>query len=262
MLRPVTYHRQSASIHAGFKDTNGPLWCWAGPCECGAFFNVPRLPLTGRNAHSTFITVPLMQRHFQQANTKRATGFSLFELLIVMTIIVTITAMAAPNMMERVRNGRVQEAAEDVREVLAFARQQAIDSGVDYHVRYEVDGQAVVAIPSEPQPTLVNQAGSNSSQAQVLVMSLVLEPEKMFLRAMKGENAGGEQLEPAVFANLDGNEGLSSRSWSAPILFRFDGSAEDRTFRLMDEENRTSEISVRGLTGAIKVAPVFMMEAD
>jgi hypothetical protein len=30
----------------------------------------------------------------------------------------------------------------------------------------------------------------------------------------------------------------------------------------MDDENRTSEISVRGLTGAIKVAPVYMMEAD
>jgi prepilin-type N-terminal cleavage/methylation domain-containing protein len=127
-----------------------------------------------------------MQRHFQQAKTLRTNGFSLFELLIVMTIIVTITAMAAPNMMERVRNGRVQEAAEDVREVMAFARQQAIDSGVDYHVRFEVNGQAVVAIPSEPQPTLVNQAGSNSSQAEVLVMSLVLEPEKMFLRADEG----------------------------------------------------------------------------
>ena len=205
---------------------------------------------------------PFMHRHVQQFKTTGNRGFSLFELLIVMTIIVTITAMAAPNMMERVRNGRVQEAAEDVREVLAFARQQAIDSGVDYHVRFEVNGQAIVAIPAEPQPTLVNQAGSNSSKIEVLVMSLVLEPEKMFLRGMKGENAGGEQLEPAVFANLDGNEGLSGRSWSTPILFRFDGSAEDRRFRVMDEENRTSEISVRGLTGAIKVAPVFMMEAD
>ena len=203
-----------------------------------------------------------MHRRPQQLERIGNCGFSLFELLIVMTIIVTITAMAAPNMMERVRNGRVQEAAEDVREVMAFARQQAIDSGVDYHVRFEVNGQAVVAIPAEPQPTLVNQAGNDSSQTEVLVMSLVLEPEKMFLRAVKGENAGGEQLEPAAFANLDGNDSLSNRSWSTPILFRFDGSAEDRTFRVMDEENRTSEISVRGLTGSIKVAPAFMMEAD
>lgn len=203
-----------------------------------------------------------MRHYDQQLGTTGNRGFSLFELLIVMTIIVTITAMAAPNVMERVRNGRVQEAAEDVREVLAFARQQAIDSGVDYHFRFEVNGHAVVAIPAEPQPTLVNQAGTNSSQAEVRVMSLVLEPEKMFLRAAQGENAGGEQLEASVFANLDGNDNLSSRSWSTPILFRFDGSAEDRTFRVMDEENRTSEISVRGLTGAINVAPVFMMEED
>ena len=203
-----------------------------------------------------------MHRRCQQLERIGNCGFSLFELLIVMTIIVTITAMAAPNMMERVRNGRVQEASEDVREVMAFARQQAIDSGVDYHVRFEVNGQAVVAIPAEPQPTLVNQAGSDSSLAEVLVMSLVLEPEKIFIRAVKGENAGGEQLEPAALANLDGNDNLSNRSWSTPILFRFDGSAEDRTFRVMDEENRTSEISVRGLTGSITVAPVFMMEAD
>ena len=203
-----------------------------------------------------------MHRRPQQLERIGNRGFSLFELLIVMTIIVTITAMAAPNMMERVRNGRVQEAAEDVREVMAFARQQAIDSGVDYHVRFEVNGQAVVAIPAEPQPTLVNQAGRDSSLAEVLVMSLILEPEKIFIRAVKGENAGGEQLEPAALANLDGNDNLSNRSWSTPILFRFDGSAEDRTFRVMDEENRTSEISVRGLTGSITVAPVFMMEAD
>ncbi|RLS72618.1 MAG: prepilin-type N-terminal cleavage/methylation domain-containing protein, partial [Planctomycetota bacterium] len=60
-----------------------------------------------------------MRHHVQQSRTTGNCGFSLFELLIVMTIIVTITAMAAPNMMERVRNGRVQEAAEDVREVMA-----------------------------------------------------------------------------------------------------------------------------------------------
>lgn len=203
-----------------------------------------------------------MRRHLQQPGANGNQGFSLFELLIVMALIVTITAMAAPNMMERVRNGRVQEAAEDVREVLAFARQQAIDSGVDYHVRFEVNGQAIVAIPAEPQPTLVNSAGRDATKSEILVMSLVLEPEKMFLRAMAGENAGGEQLEPAVFADLDGSQNLSGRSWSTPILFRFDGSADDRRFRVMDDENRTSEISVRGLTGAIKVAPVYMMEAD
>lgn len=46
-------------------------------------------------------------------------GFSLFELLIVLAVIVSVTAMAAPSLMDRLQNGRVQDAAEGVREVLA-----------------------------------------------------------------------------------------------------------------------------------------------
>jgi hypothetical protein len=51
-------------------------------------------------------------------------------------------------------------------------------------------------------------------------------------------------------------------TWSSPIVFRADGSADDRTFRVMDEESRSAEITVRGLTGSVRVSPVFIMEDD
>lgn len=188
-------------------------------------------------------------------------GFSLFELLIVLAVILTISGLAAPTLMDRVQNGRIQEAAENVREVLANARRYAIDAGVDYHFRFEVNGQAVVAIPAELNPTLANSFSADPADTRSLLEALILD-DSLFLRALKDENPGGEQLEPQFFDTLTEAGDLAQRTWSTPILFRFDGTAEDRTFRVMDEEGRESQISVRGLTGAVRVTPVFTMEDD
>jgi type II secretory pathway pseudopilin PulG len=188
-------------------------------------------------------------------------GFSLFELLIVLAVIVTITAMAAPNLMDRVRNGRVQDAAEGVREVLGNARRYAIDSGVDYHFRFEVNGHAVVAIPAEPNPVLANNFSADAKDTRTPLEALIFGDE-ILLRAKKDENPGAEQLESKAFDTLTEAGDLSRRTWSSPILFRFDGTAEDRKFRVMDRDGRTAEVSVRGLTGAVRVSPVYLMEAD
>ncbi len=202
-----------------------------------------------------------MKRRRIITNTNFNNGFSLFELMIVMAIIITITAMAAPNLMERVKNGRVQEAAEGVREVIANARRYAIDSGVDYHLRFEVNGQAVAAIPAEPSPTLSNVFSSDRKDTRTQLEALILD-DKMFIRAMKGDNPGAEQLDPKYFATLDEAGDLAQRTWSSPVLFRFDGTAEDRTFRVMDADRRTAVVTIRGLTGAVRIGPVYMMEED
>ena len=186
-------------------------------------------------------------------------GFTLFELMIVLAILVAVTAMAAPQMMERIRSGRVQEAAENVREVLAAARTYAIDTGVDYHFRFEVGGNYVVAIPAEQDASIGNSYDSDSETAEFLYRSGEL-PETIFLRNSFGDTSGSETLKGHAFGNLENAGNLASKTWSMPILFRFDGSAEDKTFRVMDEEQRSCDVSVRGLTGAIRTSGVFIME--
>ena len=186
-------------------------------------------------------------------------GFTLFELMIVLAILVAVTAMAAPTMMERVRSGRVQEAAENVREVLAAARTYAIDTGVDYHFRFEVGGNNVVAIPAEQNASIGNSFDSDGETSEFLYRSGEL-PKTIFLRSSFGETSGSETLKSQAFGNLENAGDLASKTWSMPILFRFDGSAEDKTFRVMDEQQRSCDVSVRGLTGAISTSGVFIME--
>ena len=192
---------------------------------------------------------------------RRRSGFTLFELMIVVAIIVAVTALAAPGMMERVRSGRVLEAAEDVREVLAACRKYAIESGVDYHFRFEPGGHFVVAIPAEQNVSIGNSADADGEDAEFIYLSGEL-PETIFLRTSQGDTSGGETLDGPAFGDLENAGTLASKNWSMPILFRFDGSAEDKSFRVLDEQQRSCEVTVRGLTGTISLSGVFIMEEE
>ena len=186
-------------------------------------------------------------------------GFSLFELMIVVAIILAVTAMAAPGMMERVRSGRVKEAAEHVSTMLANARTYAIDTGVDYHFRFELDGHSFVAIPAEVDVSIGNSNNSDPETAEFVYSAGEL-PITIFLRYSQHDKAGGETLKVQAFSKLENAGELAGKSWSEPILFRFDGSSESKKFRVMDEEQRSCDVSVRGLTGAISTTGVFIME--
>lgn len=199
----------------------------------------------------------------QTTNSIRSgrSGFSLLELLIVIAVLLSVAAMAVPPMMDRLQSGRVQDAAESVREVLANARRYAIDAGVDYHFRYELNGRAFVAIPAEPSPVLANSYSGDEEDTRIVVEAGELD-ETLFIKPMPEADTLSESLEVEAFTDLPNAGELAQKTWSAPILFRFDGTAEDSQFRVMDDGTRTAEITVRGLTGSARVSQVFPMEQE
>lgn len=200
-----------------------------------------------------------MKRIASNSSSPLRSAFSLFELMLVLAILVMVTSIAVPPMMDRVKNGRVQEAADLVRETLANARRYAIEAGVDYHFRYEVNGTSFVAIPAEPNPGLANNYSKDTEDIRVALESGELD-EDLLISAAEGDESGSETLETEAFSQLSNAGELAGKTWSRPIVFRFDGTAEDRTFRVRSTDRRTSEITVRGLTGAVRATQVFEME--
>ncbi len=204
-----------------------------------------------------------MRRSRAHSRSLLRQGYSLLELLLVLAVIVTASAMAVPQLMDRLASGRVQDGADAVREVLAGARRFAIEAGVDYHFRYEMNGTSFVAIPADPlnRPASSYTADEESSVTNVVVQSGELEAG-LTLSPFREDSSVTESLEAEAFLDLPDAGTLAGKTWSLPILFRFDGTAEDHRFRLLDEEGRSAEIRVRGLTGAAWVSQVFRMEED
>ncbi|MCA9036997.1 MAG: prepilin-type N-terminal cleavage/methylation domain-containing protein [Planctomycetaceae bacterium] len=197
-----------------------------------------------------------MKRKASQLVVLQPSGFSLMELMIVMALIVIVAGLAAPNLIERMKGNRVYSAADQVREVLSEARTYAIDSGIDYQFRYEPQGQFFVILPTEQEPSTSNSVSTGSETSEYMRLSGQLD-EDLLIQPMPDESDTIERLEPLWFGGLPDAGTLATKSWSSPIYFRFDGSATDRRFRVTDPDGRTSELSVRGLTGAVRMTPVY-----
>ncbi len=78
-----------------------------------------------------------MKRQSGRTRTSSLSGFSLMEVLIVLAILIAVSAMAAPALIDRIKDSNIQESAESVREIVSEARTYAIDSGIDYQFRFE-----------------------------------------------------------------------------------------------------------------------------
>lgn len=139
---------------------------------------------------------------FVKQSPHRRSGYTFFELMIVLAIILIVSALAAPSLMDRVRSGNVREAAQHVSEVLAAARTYAIDTGVDYHFRFEVGGNNVVAIPAEPGETLGNSNGSDTDSADLLYHTAKLS-DTIALQYTQDHTSGSETLKGPAFGNLE-----------------------------------------------------------
>ena len=182
----------------------------------------------------------------------------MFELIIVVAIIALVAAMAAPQLLSMIRESTVFEAADNVRETMGESRRYAIDTGIDYEFRYEVNGSTVVVLPSELEQDV--DESDNTSQTTGSYVRLAVElPESIQVKAAEGVEESSERLEASVFGNLAGSQ-LSQKSWSAPVLFRFDGTSDDFELRVTDENGLTSTVSVRGLTGSARTSQVYEEE--
>src|SRR5688572_2277518 len=67
---------------------------------------------------------------------RRARGFTLVELVAVVVIIAIVAALAMPSITSRLRERRVQQAAQTVAQIYSTARMRAMGRGAAVLVRY------------------------------------------------------------------------------------------------------------------------------
>ncbi|MCA9049669.1 MAG: type II secretion system protein [Planctomycetaceae bacterium] len=184
-------------------------------------------------------------------------GFSLLELLMVTAILAMISALAAPQLMSMMRESAVFEAADRVREAMGDARRYAIDTGIDYEFRYEINGSSIVVLPTESELNLDESGTASTTTERYIRLSLEL-PESLRLHGTSAEETS-ERLDPAVFGDLPGGQ-LAQKNWSSPIVFRFDGTSSGAEVRVSDATGLTSSVTLRSLTGSARVSLVFQEE--
>jgi len=190
-------------------------------------------------------------------------GFTIFELLIILALLVTIVAVSWPALQQFYLQYQLRQAGALVQARMAGARVHAIDTEVDYQFRFEPGGQRFIVLPFDTQALAESSASasSNSSTASHTARHFpklggrLPSPRARFDPASSGANSPqsvpGEWL--AGMRDADQYNGIT---WSAPILFHADGAASAGHIIIRDNKARTVTVSVRALTGGVSVTPI------
>jgi len=197
-------------------------------------------------------------------------AFTLFEVLVVLTIIAVIASLSWPRLMIFMRRQQVKSGASAVRARLDLGRVFAVNEGLTYQFRYEPHGRKFVLLPydiitkpesaNEVTRALTDEEGTQTKLAKVYEL-----PEGCSFhvpQAILGEAAGTERLHDGWLAFLmDGNSHRDT-TWSEPILYNPDGTASDGVITVIDEKRMFVTLVVRGLTATVAVSKAKEMSAQ
>ena len=187
-----------------------------------------------------------MQSHLRKtarASTHR--GYTLFEVLLVMAILVAVGAVAAPIFQQSFEVERLRKGADTLRTAWAKARVQAMSTGQTQVFQFEYSKNQFVVGPWESgaDPTEATSATIAVQRPGKLPDKILFyAAEKMAdARASGGAEEGGAQLAPQIF-------------------FYPDGTTSTAQVLLSNGKDRFVKVLLRGLTGVPRVRD--MVSAD
>jgi prepilin-type N-terminal cleavage/methylation domain-containing protein len=198
--------------------------------------------------------VPSMDAKSHQLRGSVRAGFTLLELLLVLAVMVTLAALSWPRMMRYVEENSLKQNVETVRRELAATRILAIESGLTYQFRFEPNGQAFVILPFD-RPEIVDTDDEATAPTQKKPVVHMLSSDSQFEPATDktGKSTGGQRLNEMWLSRIKEGALYTDTIWSQPILFRPNGESQDAHLVIRDKNSNTIELTVRGLTGGVRV---------
>lgn len=188
----------------------------------------------------------------------RRSGFTLFELLIVLGMVLLIAGIVWPRMLSFYQTSVLKDHARRIHETVSAARLAAIDHGIAYQFFYEPSGRHYLMIPSEDQP--VSAGSDDAGESFILPARAGRLPENFTLSAADDRDDGSVSLTPEMLKDVPEELDLANVNWSLPVVFYPDGSGSDMRVEIEDDRQQYISISVRPLTGTASLSAVKRRE--
>lgn len=183
----------------------------------------------------------------------RRRGLTLVEICLVLALLVVIASFAIPLLGGAVERRSLMSGAGLLQAGWTRARLAAMQSGQPYVVRLEPKGSRFqvlsldqLALPESQDLQPENPDASNSPYDILRLFKTRLPSGVIFAKA---DVSNSNQLTATMGSAGDG-------PWSAPILFRPDGTTSDATVLLANEPGHTVRVTLRGLTGTSTASEV------
>jgi prepilin-type N-terminal cleavage/methylation domain-containing protein len=198
-----------------------------------------------------------MAQRLNSASGRHRRGFTLSEMLVVLGILVTVTALAQPALRGALGDSRLRSAAKLVRVELSKARLRAMQSGIAQQFRYQLGKSRFQIVPAVAvEQAELGRKGRQTGRDDVRPA----RTDRQRVAAANTAAAGGPDelpsqelpdgicFEPAV-DEPPAVAPTSEEGWSDPIVFYPNGRTKNAQIRIKGERNTVVDVSLRGLTG-------------
>lgn len=220
--------------------------------------------------------------HGAPRRVSRLSGFTLIEVVLVLSLLVVIFAVSVPYLGSSFSRANLSGAADLVRGALTRSRVTAMQSGEAQVFRCEPKGERyqIIALKElESQNNSGSFGDSNTSKTSDDREKSNDEKSSDRSSDSSSDNSSGDENSPSDILRLESSRlpsnvkfadvdvtssnmvaalyGTSSDdNWSDPIVFNPDGTSADASILLQNDREQTIRITLRGLTGVAKAGEI------
>ena len=243
-----------------------------------------------------------MKRSPSRGLERFAAGYTLLEMMVVLAIISVLAAVSWPMLRRPLSKSRLQDGAQQLSKALADLRLVAMEEGRPYLFRYQMGASAFQSFPAEflvgdpeqqtsaevsPSLETIDSAADDfdfprddlgdedydrlDSDTETFDVENLPDGVLFFDTYLDSYEAPNDVQALEDRALTDGRDDSAastevsqpdSESWSAPIRFYPDGRATSAKLVLVGENGYQVDVSVRGLTGAVRVSSPRRIEVE
>jgi len=179
-------------------------------------------------------------------------AFTLLELVLVISVIIVVTALASPAIQRTFTRQALQKGADRVRVAMGQARVRAIRTGEEHAVFYSQEGSWFNVAPFSAyaeQKELANKRERKVDEGNYSNFDDDLLPKGVTFSSAQTD------VDSRAAAVLE-DGGASSREAIGMILFYPDGTSQDAKLLFTNQEQLYVQLELRGLTGLARTVRV------
>ncbi|NOY41556.1 MAG: hypothetical protein GXP26_06960 [Planctomycetes bacterium] len=197
----------------------------------------------------------------------RASGFTLFEVLLVLTLVVVMSSLVAPLLQNSLASFRLRSSTDSVIAAWSKIRARAIETGHVYQFRFiEDDSKYRVerwyTDNRNSQRDQDEEQGEEGNEQQSSDELRQDEDDNWHYEESLSEGVkfhGGDQstIDEEGEKLVESLEGEGADDWSTPILFFPDGTTSTVSIVLRNDLNQFQRTTLRSLTGVARASQLL-----
>lgn len=195
-------------------------------------------------------------------------GFTLIEVVLVLTIIVILSSVAMPSLRGFAGSTRLKSSASAIRDMLHFARDMAVTEGTAYLVVFDLDqnrywlASSETFVASDLQGSLHTNTSNTTSQTRVQSTELsrsAVSRTSMILGIPQQPNHSISLSQMIVNHNSQTRHIDSGVDY---VYFSPTGSSQETTLYIQDRDGRVVSISVEAASARVRIQNVYAEQND